>query len=216
MRTLSDSAALERSLVKRFRKELWQPFIAACKRYALLPEGCHAAALLDGTTASLAMALLLRELQRHSDVPFALTLFAGEGVSLPACVDLPLVPAEGDAAGAARAAGCDRIAAADCMSDAAEAVLTGMLKDGVLRAIPPEEEGGGLRIIRPLYCVEEKDLRAFCRYNGLTFVPRPRDPRRDTARALLEEVKAGSPDAEIRVFRALHALREGTFPPQDR
>ena len=36
---LSGAEAVERSLHKRFRKELWAPFIAAVKRYGLVEEG---------------------------------------------------------------------------------------------------------------------------------------------------------------------------------
>ncbi len=63
---------VQRSLVKRFRKELWQPFVAACKRYSLVPEGAKVAVCLDGTTPALLASLLLEELHQHSDVPFDL------------------------------------------------------------------------------------------------------------------------------------------------
>ena len=76
MQDFSSSAAIQRSLVKRFRKELWQPFVAACKRYALVPEGARVTAVRDGTSAALLASLLLEELHRHSDVPFELEISA--------------------------------------------------------------------------------------------------------------------------------------------
>ena len=211
MPDLSASSAIQRSLVKRFRKELWQPFVAACKRYALVPEGARVTAVRDGTSASLLASLLLEELHRHSDVPFELTVTEEP-------VQPSVSPERGDAAAAAErfpaAAEGFRLVVPDCMSDVTEMLLTSMLREGETRGVLPMEapdERGVIRI-RPLYCIEEKDIRAFCRYNRLPYVPRETAPERQMARALLETVKRDDPDAEIRVFRALHAVHADTFP----
>ena len=210
MQDFSSSAAIQRSLVKRFRKELWQPFVAACKRYALVPEGARVTAVRDGTSASLLASLLLEELHRHSDVPFELTVTEEP-------VQPPVSPERGDAAAAAERfpapAENFRLVVPDCMSDVTEMLLTSMLREGETRGVLPIEapDGHGVIRIRPLYCIEEKDIRAFCRYNRLPYVPRETAPERQMARALLETVKQDDPDAEIRVFRALHAVHADTF-----
>lgn len=71
-RELETWQLVERSLNKRFRKELWGPFIAAVKRYELIQEGDKIAACISGGKDSMLMAKLLQELQRHSTVPFEL------------------------------------------------------------------------------------------------------------------------------------------------
>ena len=38
-RELTPQEAAERSLIKKYRKELWNPFIAAVKRYELIAPG---------------------------------------------------------------------------------------------------------------------------------------------------------------------------------
>ena len=235
MQDFSLPPTVQRSLVKRFRKELWQPFVAACKRYSLVPEGAKVAVCLDGTTPALLASLLLEELHQHSDVPFDLTVvetssttrFAGgppspegEGNDGRTC-KAPVSPERGDVAAAkerfrhtALARGCDRYVIPDCLSDLTETVLTAMLCEGETRAFLPQEkpDANGLIAIRPLYCIEEKAIRAFCRYNGLPYVPRETDPKRRLARNLLESVKRDDPDAEIRVFHAIHAVHADTFP----
>lgn len=69
-RPLSDCEAIERSIIKRFRKELWQPFITAVKRYALIQAGDRIAVCVSGGKDSMLMAKLMQELRRHSPVPF--------------------------------------------------------------------------------------------------------------------------------------------------
>ncbi len=63
---------IERSINKRFRKELWSPFVAAVKRYQLIQESDRIAVCISGGKDSMLMAKLMQELQRHSDVPFEL------------------------------------------------------------------------------------------------------------------------------------------------
>ena len=63
---------IERSIIKKYRKELWTPFIVAVKRYELVQEGDKIAVCISGGKDSMLMAKLMQELQKHSDVPFEL------------------------------------------------------------------------------------------------------------------------------------------------
>jgi tRNA(Ile)-lysidine synthase TilS/MesJ len=71
-RTLAPHQLIERSIIKKYRKELWNPFIAAVKRYELIQDGDKIAACVSGGKDSMLMAKLLQELHKHSDVPFDL------------------------------------------------------------------------------------------------------------------------------------------------
>ena len=71
-RELTKQQLIERSINKKFRKELWTPFVAAIKRYALIQAGDRIAVCISGGKDSMLMAKLMQELQRHSDVPFDL------------------------------------------------------------------------------------------------------------------------------------------------
>ena len=71
-RELSPQEIAERSLIKKYRKEIWNPFIAAVKRYELVQPGDKIAVCISGGKDSMIMAKLMQELQRHSDHPFEL------------------------------------------------------------------------------------------------------------------------------------------------
>ena len=71
-RELEPYQLIERSLTKRFRKEIWNPFIRAVKQYELISRGDKIAVCISGGKDSMLMAKLLQQLQRHSDEPFEL------------------------------------------------------------------------------------------------------------------------------------------------
>ena len=70
-RELTPQEIAERSLIKKYRKEIWNPFIAAVNRYELVQPGDRIAVCISGGKDSMIMAKLMQELQRHSDHPFA-------------------------------------------------------------------------------------------------------------------------------------------------
>lgn len=69
-RELSRAQTAERSMIKKYRKELWNPFIAAVKRYQLIEAGDRIAACVSGGKDSWLMAMLLKHLQPFSELPF--------------------------------------------------------------------------------------------------------------------------------------------------
>jgi len=71
-RELKKHQLAERSLIKKYRKELWNPFIAAIKRYKLIQAGDKIAVCISGGKDSWLMAMLLKHLKPFSDVPFEL------------------------------------------------------------------------------------------------------------------------------------------------
>ena len=71
-RELEPYQIAERSIIKKYRRELWKPFIAAVKRYELIAPGDKIAVCISGGKDSMLMAKLLQELQRHTEHPFEL------------------------------------------------------------------------------------------------------------------------------------------------
>ena len=71
-RELSRQETIERSIIKRFRKELWRPFILAVQRYEMVLEGDRIAVCISGGKDSMLLAKLMQELQRHSRTHFEL------------------------------------------------------------------------------------------------------------------------------------------------
>ena len=69
-RTLEPHELIERSLIKKFRKNIWNPFIAGIKRYELIQPNDKIAVCISGGKDSMLLALLMRHLQKHSEIPF--------------------------------------------------------------------------------------------------------------------------------------------------
>ncbi len=59
-----------RSVLKKYRKEIWAPFVSALKTYELISEGDRIGVCISGGKDSMLMAVLMKQLMRHSDVPF--------------------------------------------------------------------------------------------------------------------------------------------------
>lgn len=60
------------SILKKYRKEIWHPFIAAIRDYELIRPGDRIAVCLSGGKDSALLAVLMKQLRRHSDFPFDL------------------------------------------------------------------------------------------------------------------------------------------------
>jgi tRNA(Ile)-lysidine synthase TilS/MesJ len=71
-RILEKSVEIERSIIKRYRKSIWNPFVGAVKEYGLINEGDRIAVCISGGKDSVLLAKCMEQLCRHSEVPFTL------------------------------------------------------------------------------------------------------------------------------------------------
>ncbi len=261
MRELTPCERIERSIIKRFRKELWKPFIAAVKRYELISAGDRIAVCISGGKDSMLLAKLMQELQRHSVVPFEAVYLVMDPGYRPenrarleqnaALLGLPITVFETnifDVANAAvsnpcylcarmrrgylysraRALGCNKIALGHHLNDVIETTVMAMFYGAQLQGMMPKLHSTnfpGMELIRPLYCVEEKDIIAWARYNDLSFlqcacrfterVSESGDgigaSKRQEVKALLRELKKTNPDIEKSIFHAIHAVSLDTM-----
>ncbi len=61
---------VEKSIIKKYRKEIWLKFIAGIKEYELIEPGDSIAVCISGGKDSMLMAKCFQQLQKHSDFPF--------------------------------------------------------------------------------------------------------------------------------------------------
>lgn len=71
-RELDKCELVERSVIKKYRKEIWNPFIMAVKNYKLINSGDKIAVCISGGKDSMLLAVLMKHLQKYSEVPFEL------------------------------------------------------------------------------------------------------------------------------------------------
>ena len=64
--------AIERSIIKEYRKEIWRPFIKGLQAYEMIKEGDHIAVCISGGKDSMLLAKCMQELKRHSPMSFEL------------------------------------------------------------------------------------------------------------------------------------------------
>ena len=63
---------IERSIIKRFRKEIWRPFVRALNEYNLICEGDRIAVCISGGKDSMLLAKCMQEILRHGKMEFEL------------------------------------------------------------------------------------------------------------------------------------------------
>ena len=69
-RELEPYQRIERSIIKKYRGELWVPFINALKQYQLIEAGDKIAVCISGGKDSMLMAKLFQILHRFTEIPF--------------------------------------------------------------------------------------------------------------------------------------------------
>ena len=63
---------IERSIIKRFRKEIWRPFVKALNEYDMIKEGDNIAVCISGGKDSMLLAKCMQEILRHGKMEFGL------------------------------------------------------------------------------------------------------------------------------------------------
>lgn len=73
---LTFAQSVERSVTKKYRKEIWNSFVGAVKRYELIQSGDKIAVCISGGKDSMLLAKLMQMLQKFSELPFELVYLA--------------------------------------------------------------------------------------------------------------------------------------------
>ncbi len=127
----------------------------------------------------------------------------------------------------AQALGCNKIALGHHFSDVVETTLMGMLYGAQIQGMLPKlhsQNFPGMTLIRPLYCVEEEDIKAWAQRNGLSFLQcacrvtqRNGDPdgvvasKRQEVKELLRRLRKENPLVERNIFNSIHVANMDTM-----
>ena len=261
-RQMDACQTIERSIIKKYRKQLWTPFIVAVKRYELIQAGDKIAVCISGGKDSMLMAKLMQELQRHSEVPYELEFLVMDPgynevnrqkiESNAALMHIPITVFEtnifdvanqteknpcylcarmrrGHLYKKAQQLGCNKIALGHHFNDVIETTVMSMFYGSQLQAMPPKLHSTnfpGMTLIRPLYCIREEDILAWCRYNHLEFIQcacrmtesmtvsacGSSSSKRQETKLLLRQLSKTNPNIENSIFRSIHAVALDTMP----
>lgn len=70
MKNMEKYQEIERSIIKKYRKEIWSKFVKAVKEYELIKEDDNVMVCISGGKDSFLLAKCIQELQKHSNVVF--------------------------------------------------------------------------------------------------------------------------------------------------
>lgn len=69
-REFTGAQLIERTIFRKYRKELWGPFVTAVHQYELIEPGDKIAVCISGGKDSMLMAVLMRAYQKVGEIPF--------------------------------------------------------------------------------------------------------------------------------------------------
>ena len=67
---MNDYLEIERSIIKKYRKDIWSKFVKAIIDYELVSENDKIMVCISGGKDSFLLAKCMQELKRHGKVPF--------------------------------------------------------------------------------------------------------------------------------------------------
>lgn len=127
----------------------------------------------------------------------------------------------------AKELGCNKIALGHHKSDVIETTLMGMLYGGQMQGMLPRIKSSnfeGMELIRPMYCIEERDIVRWKEYNDLEFIAcackftqnvtggdEDTFSARRKVKQLIAELKKENPNVENNIFQSIHNVQLDTM-----
>ena len=124
----------------------------------------------------------------------------------------------------AQTLGCNKIALGHHFNDMIETVLLGILYGSQVQTMMPKVKSRnfpGMELIRPLYCVREKDIISWANYCGMSFLQcacrltealdvGTMDSKRQRVKQLIDDLKKDDPQVDINIFQSVHNVNVDT------
>lgn len=127
----------------------------------------------------------------------------------------------------AKELGCNKIALGHHKSDVIETTLMGMLYGGQIQGMLPRLTStnfDGMELIRPMYCILERDILRWKEYNGLDFIAcackftqkvtggdEDSFSARNKVKTLIAELKKENDNIENNIFQSIHNVQLDTL-----
>ena len=254
MKTLLD---IEKSIIKKYRKEIYSRFIRAIKDFSLIEEGDHLCVCISGGKDSFLMAKCLQELKRHSKYQFQLTYlvmnpgYTEENLNKikenARILNIPITIKDsnifevikdnespcflcarmrrGCLYSMAKDLGCNKIALGHHFNDVIETILLNQLYNGQFSGMLPildSDNFEGMKLIRPLYYIHEKDIEAWVKNSELSFLDcaciatKKNIGKRKEVKELVKYLNSLYPNSDINIFNSMFHVNPNTTKTIDK
>ena len=243
---------IERSLITKFRKDIYSKFVKAVADYELIKPDDKIMVCISGGKDSFLLAKCIEELIKHGKFKFeAKYVVMDPGYNelnrnmIEENARLLHVPLEvftsdifnvvdsfggkspcylcarmrrGYLYNKAKELGCNKIALGHHFDDVIETTLLSMFYGAEVKTMMPKlhsDNYEGLELIRPLYLVKERSVRAWASHNSLKFIncackftedtskEDNNDSKRLEMKKLIEELREVNEDVDTNIFTAL-------------
>ena len=241
---------IERSIIKKYRKDIWSKFVKAVIEFELIKENDKIMVCISGGKDSFLLAKCIEELQKHGKFPFDayyvcmnpgyneknrdlilenakklninLEMFESDIFDIVSNVDrspcyLCARMRRGILYKKAQELGCNKIALGHHLDDAIETTLLSMFYASEVKTMMPKlhsENFKGMELIRPMYFINEDDIIAWSKSNGLTFLNcacrfteknefEENTSKRKEIKELIKFLKKTNPNIDYNIYKAL-------------
>ena len=198
---------IERSIIVKFRKDIYRLFTKAIRDYKLIEDGDKIAVCISGGKDSFLLAKCMEEVQRHGNIKFDVKYIVMdpgynklnrkmiEDNAKRLNLDINIFESDifdtvngleegnpcylcarmrrGNLYSFAKELKCNKIALGHHFDDVIETTLLSIIYGGEIKGMMPKlhsDNFPGMELIRPLYLVREKSIKAWAKYNDLTFI----------------------------------------------
>ena len=236
---------VERSIIKKFRKEIYRPFVKALDKYNLINEGDKIMVCISGGKDSFLLAKLIEEIKVHGNKNFEykcvcmnpgynkevvnkikenakilnidLKFFKTDIFSVASSLDdkpcyMCARMRRGHLYNEAKKLGCNKIALGHHFDDVIETDLINLFFASQIRTMLPlvsSKNFEGVKLIRPMYMIREKDIVAWKNYNNLDFIgcacPLSNSKnvgKRDEIKEFVKDLEKNFPTSALSIFKA--------------
>ena len=245
-----DYKDIERSIIKKYRKDIWSKFVKAINEYKLIEENDKIMVCISGGKDSFLLAKCFQEIKRHGKFSFDVHYVCMNPgyternrkliIDNASKMNIPLEMFESDIFDVvsnvskspcylcarmrrgilykkAQELGCNKIALGHHLDDAIETTLLSMFYASEVKTMMPKlhsENFEGLELIRPMYFINEDDVIAWSKSNGLTFLNcacrfteknelEENASKRKEIKQLIKELKKTNPNIDYNIYKAL-------------
>lgn len=248
---MKDLVTIEKSIIKKYRKEIYSRFVRAVKNFNLIEENDNICVCISGGKDSFLMAKCFQELKRHSKYKFNLKfLVMNPGYTennlnkikeLANHLNIPIIIKDsnifevikdndnpcflcarmrrGCLYSLAKQLGCNKIALGHHFNDVVETILLNQIYNGQFSGMLPiinSDNFEGMKLIRPLYYIHEKDIISWTKNSELTFLDcaciatKKNIGKRQEIKKLVEKLIKFYPNSDINIFNSMFNVNKNT------